>query len=342
MASKPAAGIFYKTDFELGLKHRNLIERIIADANMRDAYRKTAAGRRMSDGALTFKEYSEYNLGRLALDLHSGEYVPGTAHRFYVYEPKARLISALPFRDRVAQHAVHNVIAPIFDATFLPRSFACRKGMGTHAGVKAVQAELRRMSAGGPVYFLKTDFSRFFSSIERSTLNCMIRKKISCKGTMRVIEAMVPSDGIGLPIGSLTSQLFANVYATALDRFLSQELFEKVWFRYMDDMVILGRDMAHLHAVRAEIERFSAERLGLRFSKWSVAPASRGINFLGYRIWASHKLMRRDSVARAKRKIRVLRATGQTEKLDKFVAAWVGDAQWADSRNLLRHLQLRA
>ena len=342
MASKPAAGIFYKTDFELGLKHRNLIERIISDDNMRDAYRKTAAGRRMSDGALTFKEYSEYNLGRLALDLHSGEYVPGTAHRFYVYEPKARLISALPFRDRVAQHAVHNVIAPIFEATFLPRSFACRKGMGTHAGVKAVQAELRRMSAGGPVYFLKTDFSRFFSSIERNTLNSMIRKKISCTGAIRVIEAMVPPDGIGLPIGSLTSQLFANVYATALDRFLSQELFEKVWFRYMDDMVILGRDMAHLHAVRAEIERFSAERLGLRFSKWSVAPASRGINFLGYRIWAGHKLLRRDSVARAKRKIRVLRATGQTEKLDKFVAAWVGHAQWADSRNLLRHLQLRA
>lgn len=324
----------------MGLKYRNLIQQIICDHNMREAYRKTAAGRRVSDGALTFKEYSEYNLSRLALDLHSGKYIQGKPSQFYVYEPKARLITALPFRDRVAQHALCNVIGPIFEATFLPRSYACRNGMGTHAGVKALQADLRRMSADGPVYFLKTDFARFFPSIERGTLHGMIRKKVSCKATLQVIEAMCPPTGIGLPIGSLTSQLFANTYATALDRFLQQELFEKVWFRYMDDMVILGRDMAHLHAVRREIERFSAERLGLRFSKWSVAPASRGINFLGYRIWPTHKLMRRDSVTRAKRKIRYLQATGQIEKLQKFVAAWVGHAQWADSRNLLRHLQI--
>lgn len=326
----------------MGKKHRNLISRIISDDNMRDAYKKTATGRRMTDGALSFKEFSEYNLGQLSLDMHSGAYRPGRAHQFYVYEPKARLISAIPFRDRVAQHAIHNVVAPIFEATFLPRSFACRREMGTHAGVKALQADLRRMSKNGPVYFLKTDFSRFFPSIERSTLHGMIAKKISCGGTMRIIQSIVPPDGIGLPIGSLTSQLFANLYASSLDRFLQQQLMEKIWFRYMDDVVILGHDMGHLHRVRREIEVFSAQKLGLRFSKWSVAPASRGINFLGYRIWATHKLLRRDSVTRAKRKIRLYRATGQHDRLEKFIAAWTGHASHADTRNLIRSLQIEA
>lgn len=127
----------------LGKKYRHLIERIVSDGNMRIAYHNTATGRRFTHGALTFKEYAECNLARLSYDLHTGEYEPGEPNRFYVYEPKARLITALPFRDRVAQHAVHNIIGPIFEATFLPRTYACRRGKGTHAGVRDLQAELR-------------------------------------------------------------------------------------------------------------------------------------------------------------------------------------------------------
>ena len=309
---------------------------------MRKAHYRTAQGRRFTSGALAFKEYSELNLGRLSYDLHTGNYVPGEPTQFYVYEPKARLITALPFRDRVAQHAVCNVIAPIVERTFLPRSYACRVGMGAHAGVVALQSELRRMGNGGPVYFLKTDFSKFFPSIDRGVLNGLIRKKISCASTLRVVEAMVQPDGIGLTIGSLTSQLFANVYGGALDRFLQQELRETAWYRYMDDVVVLGRCPVHLHRVKEEIERFSAERLGLKFSKWSVGPVSRGVNFLGYRIWPTHKLLRKQSVTRAKRKIRIMRAQGRHEPLARFVAAWTGHAQWADARNLMRHLGLEA
>ena len=324
----------------MGKKYRHLIERIVTPDNMRAAYRKTAEGRRFSGSALLFKEFSEVNLSRLTYDLHTGQYQPGTPNQFMVYEPKARLITAMPFRDRVAQHAVCNVVGPIFEKTLLPRTYACRKGMGTHAGVIAVQAELRRMARRAPVYCLKTDFSRFFPSIDRAILHRMIRKKISCEATMRIIEAMVPPEGIGLPIGSLTSQLFANVYGGALDRHLQQELGEGRWFRYMDDVVILGHDVQYLHALRVEIERFSRDRLGLRFSKWSVSPASRGVNFLGYRIWPTHKLLRKQSVVRAKRKIAAYRAQGDDERLGKFLAAWLGHAAWADCANLLRRLEL--
>ena len=326
----------------MGRKYRNLIDHIVADENMRSAYRKTARGRRYAFGALEFKEHAEVRLAMLARDIEAGKYKPGTPNKFFVYEPKPRLITALPFRDRVAQHALCNVVAPIFERTFLPRSYACRAGKGVHAGVIDIQAEMRRMAKAGPVHFLKTDFARYFPSIDRAVLSRLIRKKITCAATLRLIEAMVPPAGIGLPIGSLTSQLFANVYGTALDRFLQQEMKVGTWFRYMDDVVVLGHDPAHLHNLRHQIEKFAHAQLGLAFSKWSVAPIGRGVNFLGYRIWPTHKLLRKQSVTRARRKLRALRGSGRDESRRRFAAAWLGHAQWADSANLLRSLKLEA
>lgn len=331
----------------MGKKYRNLIGRIAAPDNMRAAYRSTVRAKHFRPGALSFKEYAEVNLAALAARIADGSYVPSPPHFFTVFEPKSRLITALQFHDRVVQHALYAVIGPIFEKTLLPRTYACRKKMGTHAGVIALQADLRHelrpvpgYAGVPPLYFLKTDFSRFFASIDRAALHRMIRKKITCRGTLRLIETIVPPTGIGLPIGSLTSQLFANVYAGALDRHLQQALGERCWYRYMDDIVVLGRSAEHLRLVRDEIERFSRENLGLRFSKWSIAPVSRGINFLGYRIWPTHKLLRRQSVIRAKRKIAAYRAGGHEERLMHFVGSWIGHARWADAYNLLKTLEL--
>jgi hypothetical protein len=332
--SKPAAG-----GAAMAKRYRNLIGPITADANMTAAYRRTARGRRLSPGHLEFKEFSILNLERLAGEMRDGSYRQGEPRTFEIFDPKRRVISALPFRDRVAQHALCAVIEPIFDATLLPRAYACRKGKGTHSGAVAVQAELRRLTRdGAPTFTLKTDFSRYFASIERATLWRMIEAKVSCHATLRLIEAMVPRTGIGLPIGSLVSQIFANVYAGALDRHLQQDLGERHWHRYMDDMVVLGPSSDHLRRLRVEIEAFSRDRLGLRFSKWSIQPVSHGVNFLGYRIWPSHKLLRKDSVQRARRKIARYRAAGDTDRLEKFLASWMGHARWADSHNLLKSL----
>ena len=322
-------------------RYRNLIDRITAPANMVQALRLTSAGKRLSPGYLEFKEYGPLNLADLGCEMREGRYVEGAPHQFYVHDPKRRLITALPFRDRVAQQALCLVIGPIFDAALLPRAFACRAGKGTHAGVKQLQADLRRELRGGPVYFLKTDFRSYFASIERPVLWRLIEAKISCAATLRLVEAMLPRQGVGLPIGSLTSQIFANLYAGAtLDRLLQQTLGERLWYRYMDDLVVLGRDAAHLRRLKDEIEHYCGRELGLRFSKWQVAPAARGINFLGYRIWASHKLLRKDSVTRARRKIAAYRAGGDRARLYRFLAAWLGHARWADSENLLRSLGL--
>jgi len=322
----------------MGKKYKRLIEQITSPENMRNAYRLTAKGRRYTPGYLQFKEYAEVNLAVLADELLNGTYVSGPVHQFHVYEPKPRLISALPFRDRVAQHAVYGILNPIFDSTLLPRTFACRKGKGTHEGVKALQSDLRRL--GQPMYFLKTDYSKFFPSIRRDVLHRMIRKKITCHGTMRVLEAMIEPKGVGLPIGSLTSQLFANVYGGVVDRFIHFDLGMRYWYRYMDDIVILHEDVALLHDVRERVQDFSERELGLRFSKWSIAPVSRGINFLGYRIWASHKLLRKQSIVRAKRAVQAMRRQNRLDDLRKFAASWGGHAMWADAHRLLLTLGL--
>lgn len=326
----------------MGKRYRNLIGQIVAPSNVAEAYRLTSAGKRMSPGFLEFKEYAALNLAELARDMGARSYVAGAPHEFHVYDPKKRLISALPFRDRVAQQALCLIIAPIFDRALLPRTFACRPGKGVHAGVVQLQSELRRLSRDGtPVYFLKTDFKSYFASIDRAVLWRLIEAKISCRATLALIGAMVPRHGVGLPIGSLTSQIFANLYAGAtLDRHLQQTLGERLWYRYMDDIVVLSTSSEHLRGVKDSIERYSRERLGLRFSKWQIARATRGISFLGYRIWATHKLLRKDSVTRARRKIACYRAAGDDERLKQFLAAWLGHAQWADSANLIRSLGL--
>lgn len=318
-------------------KYRNLIGLIADDQNIRRAYARTALGRRGTYGYHEFKEHAEANLARLQEDIVTGDFQSDPVRHFMVFEPKPRHIEALSFRDRVAHHALVNIVGPIFEATFLPRSFACRTGLGTHAGVRQLQADLRR---SGATHFLKTDFSKYFASIDRLVLHRMIGRKISCSATLDLIGRFIPADGCGLPIGALTSQLFANVYGSAVDRFLHEQLGCRLWYRYMDDIVVLGSDVRELHAMKDALEAFAVTEMHLRFSHWSVAPVLRGINFLGYRIWPTHKLLRRQSVRSARRKLSRLRAGGDDAALQAFAAAWRGHAEHADSYHLLQSLKL--
>ena len=189
-------------------RHRNLIHQIAHIDNLRDAYYKTARGKRQTHGYLEFKEYAEANLLLLQEELQDGAYSIGEYRTFTIYEPKARLISALDFKDRLVQHALCNLVAPIMEKALLPWTFACRVGKGTHAGVKHVQAALR---STGTKYYLKTDFSKFFPSVRRSDAHDLYERRIACRKTMAIIDEIIPPVGVGIPIGSLTSQLTANL-----------------------------------------------------------------------------------------------------------------------------------
>lgn len=323
----------------MGKKYKNLFPQIIARDNLYSAYDKAAKGTRYSVSHLLFREFLAANLANLGKALTNGTYRPGEPHRFFVYEPMKRAISAMPFIDRVAEHALGNIIEPIFNGVFLPQSYACRAGKGTHAAVRDVQANLRRMEAAGVnTWVLKTDYEKYFASVGRRILHTEYRRKISCEPTMSLIKRMIPEDGRGIEIGKLSSQLSGNLTGHIVDRWLVHDQGVTQFYRYMDDIVVLGHSREAMNALRIKLEQFSRDELGLEFSAWSVQPASRGINFVGYRIWHSHKLLRRDSVIRAKRKIRRYTKYGETDRLNKFLAAWKGHAQHADSYNLLTHL----
>lgn len=319
----------------MGKKHKNLFDQVVDRDNLWRAYRNASLGKRHSLGYLTFRQNEAANIALLGEQLAAGTYRPDEPRRFMVYEPKAREISALPFVDRVAQHALCNVIEPIFDRVFLPQSYACRKGKGTHAAARQVQSLLRKTP---DAWILKTDFSKYFASIDRAILHREIRRKIACRDTLALIESFIPPAGIGLPIGNLTSQLAANIYGHILDRWLLHVVGIANFVRYMDDVVVIGHSREAMRLLQALMENSIHQSMRLRFSRWSVQPAAAGVNFCGYRIWPTHKLLRKSSVQRARRKLAGFSASGDFVAKSQFLGAWLGHACHANTHHLLTHL----
>ena len=318
----------------MGKKYKNLIAEIASMPNLYRAYEKASKGKRYSCGHLQFKQHLAANLRMLSAAIKNGSYRPSPSKVFFVHEPKKREISALPFSDRVVQHALCAVIEPLFERSFLPNSYACRRNKGSHIAAIDAQATMRR----GFTHWLKMDFSKYFASIDRVVLHGEIRRKVSCSGTLDLIGTFLPTTGKGLPIGNLTSQLFANVYGHVLDRYLTHKLHISAWLRYMDDTIVFAHSREALAVLQAGLQWFCEARIGLRFSRWSIGAVTQGLDWLGYRIWPTHKLLRKQSVISAKRKIFKYRIRGDELALSRFIASWRGHAQWANSFNLLTKL----
>ncbi len=323
----------------MGKKYKNLFDKIVNIDNMRDAYLKAVrGGNRYTIGHLKFKENLEANLYNLQQSLINDTYTHGNYHIFKVYEPKVRIIKSLPFKDRVVQHSINNILEPIFEKVFYSFSFACRKNKGTHNGVKMTQSKVRHLSKFGTVYYLKMDFSKYFHSIDRSILFNEIENKISDKKVLELLKLFGDDKGVGIPIGNLLSQLFANVYGHIFDRFVKTKLKARHYFRYMDDTVILSNDKDELIRYQKQLEIFIRLFMKLKFSKWFINSMVKPLNFLGYRITADYKLIRKDSVVRAKRKIKRYIALNDIEKLNKFLSSWGGHLRSADSYNLIQFI----
>jgi retron-type reverse transcriptase len=316
-----------------------------------DAWAKTAKGRTRQRDVIAFRANLEPNLIEIHQSLIHKTYRTGPYHRFFIFEPKRREIASLPLKDRVVQHALTIVIEPIFEAQFIDQSFACRKGKGAHKGVDTVQRYIREVKRKhGAVYALKADISKYFPSICHDALKRMIRKKIACKETLWLIDSIIDSsadhDALtprGIPIGNLSSQMFANIYLHELDHFVKHTLRETRYARYMDDFVIIHHDKFHLHQIRRTIEDFLWAELGLRTnSKTQVFPigdGGRALDFLGYRIWPTHRALRKDSINRMKRKMRRMAAQYHRglitwDEIDPVIMSWVGHARHADTYNL--------
>jgi retron-type reverse transcriptase len=298
----------------------NLWEHLIDFENVYDALRAASCGRRYRNEVLDFKEHLEDNLFSIINDLKGDTYAPFPFRQFYITEPKRRLISAPAFRDRVIHHALVRVIEPVFERRFINDNFACRVGRGTHAAMRHVFhcAQLAKRQWGS-YYVLKCDVSKFFPSIDHAILKQQVRRSIRDKKVLALIDTIIQShesaeqDGIGIPIGALTSQLFANIYLDPLDHYLKEQCGVKFYARYMDDFVILHKDKECLHKLLAKIETFLYDHHLNLNPKTGIFPGKHGIDFCGYRIWPSHVKPRKSTVKRAKRRLRKMAALYKTD-----------------------------
>ena len=270
------------------------------------------------------------NLDALHQELADGSYKPRPYYSFMVYEPKPRRIYAPAFRDLVVQRAIYAVAGPIFDRTFIDQSFACRIGRGTHKAADYAQAALQRCEPGS--YTLKLDIRKFFYRIDRSILRGLIERKVK---DARFVDLMMLfadyGEPVGIPIGNLLSQLYALIYLNPLDHFIKRELGVKHYCRYVDDFILFGISRDEAIDCRERIVRFIG-RLKLELSKSTIARATHGVNFVGYRTWASRRFIRRHSLY-------TFRSALKRGRMDSAVSV-LGHARRTHSlQHMLRHLK---
>ncbi len=294
-----------------------LFEEITTFKSLHAAYLRARKGKRKSWPCRHFERDLECNLIQLQNELIWDEYQCGGYIIFHVTEPRRRKITALIlFRDRVVQNAIFAAIEPIWEARFISGSYACRIGKGTHAGANKAQEMLRQcLREHGEVFVLKADISKYFASIDHEILIKLLRRRIADKRIMAVIEEIIRSysepetPGKGIPIGNLTSQMFANIYLDALDQWIKCRRQERWYVRYMDDWIVVHPDKRHLQALRIDAEAWLADNLELQTNhKTFVFPVrhhgGRGLDFLGYHLWPNARRLRKASLRRLSRQLK--------------------------------------
>ena len=327
--------------------------------NLLLAYHRAAQGKRGQPNVAAFEHRLEDNLHQLRAELLDHTYRPGPYTSFFIREPKRRLISAAPFRDRVVHHALCNLIEPIFERSFIADSYANRAGKGTHRALDRCQRFARRYP-----YVLQCDVRQFFPSIDHAILRAQLARRIACPQTLGLIDLILnsgvgvladmyemvyfPGDDLlaalrprGLPIGNLTSQFWANVYLNSFDHFVKRELRCPAYLRYVDDFLLFAPDKATLWAWRAAI----AGRLaGLRLVIHPAAhprPVGEGIPFLGFVVYPRRRaLKRRVGVAYRRRFAALLGQYARREitlaHLDASAHGWANHARYGNTTGLRR------
>jgi len=297
------------------------------------AYFDCRRSKRNSASALTFEMNLERNLIQLHNDLVTGNYRPGRSICFVVTRPKAREVWAADFRDRVVHHLLYNHVAPRFYASFIADSCACIPGRGTLYAAKRLESKIRSATQNWskPCWYLKLDLANFFVAIDKEVLRRQLAAKITEPWWLALAEQILMHDPredyavrspahlfnrvpqhkrltaqpatLGLPIGNLSSQFFANVYLDDLDQFAKHQLRAKHYIRYVDDFVFLHESPQQLNAWLAQVEAFLPS-LGARLNptKTILQPVDRGVDFVGHVIKPWGRTTRKRSVATALRR----------------------------------------
>lgn len=201
-------------------RHKNLYQDIISFQNLLKAAKLAEKCKRFKYSTARFNFYLENELWALHHQLANKTYEPGKYRQFLIFEPKKRVISAAPYRDRVVHHAIHNILEPIFDPTFIHDSYATRKGKGTHAAIDRFQQFAQKTK-----YVLKCDIRQYFPSIDRRMLSNLIARKIACKNTMWLIEKILDFSqncDIGAKVASIHRYSYRQFDVPIFCKYLSE------------------------------------------------------------------------------------------------------------------------
>lgn len=338
------------------------------------AYLDCRRNKRSSRSALAFELNLERNLMHLHTELNAGTYQPGASICFVVTHPKPREVWAADFRDRIVHHLLYNHIGPRIERSFIADSCACIPGRGTLYAAQRLEAKVRSITHNWqrPAHYLKCDLANFFVSIDKRVLAQQLQARITeqpwqalamqilmhdprenykLHSTHRLLNR-VPQHKrltsqpayLGLPIGNLSSQFFANLYLNDLDQFVKHQLRARHYIRYVDDFVLLHESPQQLNTWREQIETFLAERLHARLnpSKTVLQPISRGIDFVGQVILPHRRITRRKTVAHAIKRIATAPATALRETANSYFGLLTqASHSHTDRKRLARAVLLR-
>lgn len=344
------------------MQETDLFAQLCRFDNLLSAWRKASRGKRGNPAVAAFEFALEDNLIALQEELRSRSYRPGAYHSFYIKDPKRRLISAAPFRDRVVHHALCNVTEPLFERSFIYDSYANRTGKGNHRALARAQQFARRYR-----YVLPCDVRQFFPSIDHALLRGILARKLRDERLLWLVDRILesgrgvldneydmvwfPGDDLlaadrprGLPIGNLTSQFWANCYLNGFDHFVKRQLCCPGYVRYVDDMLFFADDKATLWRLKAKVlERLASLRLAGHESRCQLRPVGEGIPFLGFVVAPrTLRLKRRNAVNFSRRHRQRLREMARgglaPERVTAGVQGWVAHASHGDTLGLRRAL----
>ena len=334
----------------------NLYGLIISQENLLNSWDRFKKGKRKKKDVGLFEYHLEQNLLELHRDLKDKTYRHKPYFGFYISDPKVRHIHKATVRDRVVHHALFRMLNPLFEPTFIPDSFSCRLGKGNHVGMKRLEIMTRKVGKNytHPCFALKCDIKKFFDSVDHKILLRLLTKRITDPDTVWLLRDVVGSfsaseslfEKRGLPIGNLTSQLFANVYMNEFDQFVKHQLQVKYYVRYTDDFVVVADSTEYLESLLQPMSDFLAEQLKIEMhpDKTSIRTLRSGVDFLGYVIRPHHRLMRtktkRRILRKYKDKVGAYRA-GEIDKsqLDASLQSFLGALSHADTNKVQQELK---
>lgn len=274
---------------------------IISLENLLQAWEEFLRGKKQRIDVQQFGLNLMTNIITLHEELKDKMYHHGGYHAFNIADPKPRNIHKASVRDRLLHHALYRMLYPFFDRKFIADSYSCRVGKGTHKALGRFKDFSYRVSKNHTrtAWVLKCDIRKFFANINHAILVGILEEAIEDNDIRLILQRVVESfsshtQGVGLPLGNLTSQLFVNIYMNEFDQFVKHRLRVKYYIRYADDFVILSEDKSWLLELLPRIAEFLEERLKLELhpKKVSIHTLASGVDFLGWVHFPDHRVLR--------------------------------------------------